>query len=64
MGRSIDNILPSNGINNPTTNHHHQHQNQNHSSTPTAKLKCGIWIFFAIVAFILAGSKYYFHGVR
>jgi len=34
------------------------------NSTPTAKLKCGVWAFFAIVTFFLAGAKYYFHGVN
>lgn len=42
---------------------------QSHTPTPrrnetqTAKLKCGVWIFFAVVTFFLAGAKYYFHGV-
>ncbi|XP_056638257.1 uncharacterized protein LOC130446197 isoform X1 [Diorhabda sublineata] len=30
----------------------------------TSKLKCGVWIFFAIVTFFLAGAKYYFHGIN
>ncbi|VEN53426.1 unnamed protein product [Callosobruchus maculatus] len=33
-------------------------------ASPTSKLKCGVWIFFALVTFFLAGSKYYFHGIN
>lgn len=32
--------------------------------SPTSKLKCGVWIFFAVVTFFLAGAKYYFHGIN
>ncbi|CAG9857142.1 unnamed protein product [Phyllotreta striolata] len=31
--------------------------------SPTYRLKCGVWIFFALIMFFLAGAKYYFHGV-
>lgn len=43
-----------------------QSQNQTvttgRANTPTAKLKCGVWAFFAILTFFIAGAKYYFHG--
>ncbi|KAG5890766.1 hypothetical protein JTB14_016503 [Gonioctena quinquepunctata] len=32
--------------------------------SPTSKLKCGMWIFFALVTFFLAGAKYLFHGIN
>uniref|UniRef100_A0A6P7H3Z7 Uncharacterized protein LOC114345823 n=1 Tax=Diabrotica virgifera virgifera TaxID=50390 RepID=A0A6P7H3Z7_DIAVI len=35
-----------------------------HNISPTSKLKCGVWIFFALVTFFLAGAKYYFHGIN
>lgn len=40
-----------------------QSQVTRHNVSPTSRLKCGVWIFFALVTFFLAGAKYYFHGV-
>ncbi|KAI4457080.1 deleted in oral cancer 1/cdk2-associated protein 1 [Holotrichia oblita] len=31
-------------------------------NTPTTGLKCGVWAFFAMVTFFIAGAKFYFHG--
>ncbi|GJQ81763.1 hypothetical protein Trydic_g310 [Trypoxylus dichotomus] len=31
-------------------------------SAPNTGLKCGVWAFFAIVTFFIAGAKFYFHG--
>ncbi|KAH0811684.1 hypothetical protein GEV33_011108 [Tenebrio molitor] len=53
MGRSLE-MITTGQIHTPTPRR---------NSTPTAKLKCGVWVFFAIVTFFLAGAKYYFHGV-
>ncbi|XP_068913505.1 uncharacterized protein [Tenebrio molitor] len=54
MGRSLE-MITTGQIHTPTPRR---------NSTPTAKLKCGVWVFFAIVTFFLAGAKYYFHGVN
>ncbi|XP_044252955.1 uncharacterized protein LOC123003945 [Tribolium madens] len=54
MGRSLE-IITTGQIHTPTPRRH---------GTPTAKFKCGVWVFFAIVTFFLAGAKYYFHGVN
>ncbi|KAJ8923038.1 hypothetical protein NQ315_001586 [Exocentrus adspersus] len=50
MGRSLEIISPS--------------HTPRHNNSPTSKLKCGVWIFFAVVTFFLAGAKYYFHGIN
>ncbi|CAH1956524.1 unnamed protein product [Acanthoscelides obtectus] len=52
MGGSLEMVATAH---NPTTRNRH---------SPTSKLKCGVWIFFALVTFFLAGSKYYFHGIN
>lgn len=41
-----------------------QSQVTRHNVSPTSRLKCGVWIFFALVTFFLAGAKYYFHGIN
>nr|CAH7728420.1 unnamed protein product [Callosobruchus chinensis] len=52
MGGSLEMVATAH---NPTTRSR---------TSPTSKLKCGVWIFFALVTFFLAGSKYYFHGIN
>lgn len=32
------------------------------SSPATGGVKCGVWVFFAMVTFFIAGAKFYFHG--
>ncbi|XP_018561223.1 uncharacterized protein LOC108903494 isoform X2 [Anoplophora glabripennis] len=52
MGRSLEMIAPGHT---PTARN---------NNSPKSKLKCGVWIFFAVVTFFLAGAKYYFHGIN
>ncbi|KAJ8983973.1 hypothetical protein NQ317_008677 [Molorchus minor] len=53
MGRSLEMVAPGNT---PSTTRN--------PPTTTSKLKCGVWIFFAVVAFLLASVKYYFHEIN
>ncbi|XP_023012113.2 uncharacterized protein isoform X1 [Leptinotarsa decemlineata] len=52
VGRSLEMIAPG-----------HTATIRNNVS-PTSRMKCGVWIFFALVTFFLAVAKYYFHGIN
>ncbi|XP_022916217.1 uncharacterized protein [Onthophagus taurus] len=59
-----ENLTQGNALNRSNDVLSHSSSALPRETSSTAKIKCGVWAFFAIITFFIALAKFYFHGAN